>query len=55
MFATYAFSFVVANFGIAIAARIPMITTTMSSSIRVKPACVRHVLPIGVCASSEIL
>jgi hypothetical protein len=26
-----------ANFGIAIAARMPMITTTMSSSISVKP------------------
>ena len=33
----YAFSFVFANFGIAIAARIPMITTTMSSSMSVKP------------------
>src|SRR5256885_13525706 len=29
--ARYAFSFVLANFGIAIAARMPMITTTMSS------------------------
>jgi uncharacterized protein YfaQ (DUF2300 family) len=28
--------FVFANFGIAIAAKMPMITTTMSSSIRVK-------------------
>src|SRR5436190_624645 len=35
--ARYAFSFVLANFGIAIAARMPMITTTMSSSISVKP------------------
>src|SRR6266699_2690855 len=35
--ARYAFSFVFANFGIAIAARIPMITTTIRSSIRVKP------------------
>src|SRR5207244_8710733 len=33
----YAFSFVLANFGIAIAARIPMITTTIKSSISVKP------------------
>src|SRR3989441_3616078 len=33
----YAFSFVLANFGIAIAARIPMITTTINSSISVKP------------------
>src|ERR1700704_5423122 len=37
MEAMYAFSFVFANLGIAIIARIPMITTTMSSSIRVKP------------------
>src|SRR2546422_11655707 len=35
--ARYAFSFVLANFGIAIAARMPMITTTISSSISVKP------------------
>src|SRR5215211_334877 len=35
--ARYAFSFVLANFGIAIAARMPMITTTIRSSIRVKP------------------
>ena len=35
--ATYAFSFVFANFGIAIAARMPMMTTTMRSSISVKP------------------
>src|SRR5437899_13095539 len=35
--ARYAFSFVLANFGIAIAASIPMITTTISSSISVKP------------------
>src|SRR5947199_7210294 len=33
----YAFSFVLANFGIAIAARMPMITTTISSSMSVKP------------------
>src|SRR3954453_9123152 len=33
----YALLFVLANFGIAIAAKMPMITTTMSSSIRVKP------------------
>src|SRR5437870_12006091 len=33
----YAFSFVFANFGIAIAARMPMMTTTISSSISVKP------------------
>src|SRR6266536_2930815 len=35
--AMYAFSFVLANFGIAIAARMPMITTTINSSISVKP------------------
>src|SRR2546422_1185143 len=35
--ARYAFSFVFANLGIAIAARIPMMTTTISSSINVKP------------------
>src|SRR5207237_10492641 len=35
--ATYALSFVFANFGIAIAARMPMITTTIRSSISVKP------------------
>src|SRR3989442_10704321 len=35
--ARYAFSFVFANFGIAIAARMPMITTTIRSSISVKP------------------
>src|SRR6266705_654643 len=35
--AMYAFSFVFANFGIAIAARMPMMTTTISSSISVKP------------------
>src|SRR6185436_1113839 len=35
--ATYAFSFVFANFGIAIAARMPMMTTTIKSSMRVNP------------------
>src|SRR6266850_1359957 len=35
--ARYAFSFVFANFGIAIAARMPLITTTIRSSISVKP------------------
>src|SRR6476469_4956288 len=35
--AVYAFVFVFANFGIAIAARMPMITTTIRSSISVKP------------------
>src|SRR5881397_4403137 len=33
----YAFSFVLANFGIAMAARMPMITTTINSSMSVKP------------------
>src|SRR5687767_11436341 len=33
----YAFSFVLANFGIAMAARMPMMTTTIRSSISVKP------------------
>src|SRR5512144_2397173 len=35
--AMYAFSLVLANFGIAMAARMPMITTTISSSMSVKP------------------
>src|SRR6476469_10573048 len=35
--ARYAFSFVLAHFGIAIAARMPMMTTTIRSSISVKP------------------
>src|SRR5438034_4067127 len=35
--ARYAFSFVFANFGIAIAAKISMITTTIRSSINVTP------------------
>src|SRR5438874_929018 len=35
--ATYALSLVLANFGIAIAARMPMMTTTIRSSISVKP------------------
>src|SRR5881397_2648201 len=34
---TYAFDFVLANFGIAIAAKMPMITTTIRSSMSVKP------------------
>src|SRR5438105_14723854 len=44
--ATYALSFVLANFGIAIAARMPMITTTIRSSIRVKPFLLRSILII---------
>src|SRR5207245_8469560 len=35
--AMYAFPFVLANFGIAMAAKMPMITTTISSSMSVKP------------------
>src|SRR2546422_508360 len=35
--AIYAFAFVLANFGIAMAAKMPMITTTISSSMSVKP------------------
>src|SRR5438093_1019766 len=35
--ARYAFSLVLANFGIAIAARMPIITTTINSSMSVKP------------------
>src|SRR3569623_332715 len=35
--ASYAFSFVLAIFGIASVARIPMITSTISNSMRVKP------------------
>src|SRR3954470_9132373 len=37
MAVTYAFDFVLANFGIAIAAKMPMMTTTISSSMSVKP------------------
>src|SRR5205823_4223364 len=43
----YAFSFVLANFGIAIAARIPMITTTINSSINVNPRRPVTCLPSG--------
>src|SRR5207244_13537420 len=35
--AIYAFAFVLANFGIAMAAKMPMMTTTISSSMSVKP------------------
>src|SRR5258705_13509133 len=44
MAAMYAFDFVLANFGIAIAARIPMITTTIRSSMRVNPRRVLRML-----------
>jgi hypothetical protein len=33
----YAFDLVLANFGMAIAAKIPMMTTTINSSMSVKP------------------
>src|SRR5712671_3252470 len=51
--ATYALSFVFANFGIAIAARMPMMTTTIRSSISVKPFLLRDILLFlhGVIAS----
>src|SRR4051794_15195345 len=42
--AMYAFDLVFANFGIAIAARMPMMTTTIRSSIRVKPRRVRFIM-----------
>src|SRR5437660_11584071 len=44
---TYAFDFVLANLGIAIAARMPMITTTINSSIRVKPLRLRCITLLG--------
>src|SRR5881296_750110 len=43
---TYAFDFVLANFGIAIAARMPMMTITIRSSISVKP--LRFILTCSV-------
>src|SRR5881397_4348083 len=46
--ARYAFSFVFANFGIAIAAKIPMITTTIRSSMRVKPRRVVRIVGLGL-------
>src|SRR5687768_10972351 len=46
--AMYAFDLVLANFGIAIAARMPMITTTIRSSIRVKPRRVVRMGDLGV-------
>ena len=45
--ASTAFSFVFANFGIAIAARMPMMTTTIRSSIRVKPLRFRIISFLG--------
>src|SRR6266550_3099066 len=46
--AMYAFSFVFANFGIAMAARMPIITTTISSSIRVKPLRLIQLPPVRI-------
>src|SRR6476469_8273155 len=52
--ARYAFSLVFANFGIAIAARMPMMTTTIKSSIRVKPFLLRDMgTPAAVGWKSE--
>src|SRR5437879_2724639 len=45
--ARYAFSFVLANFGIAIAAKMPMITTTINSSMSVKPLRFISTSPVG--------
>ena len=47
--ASFALSFEDANFGMAIAARRPITTTTVSSSIKVKPLRlnIRHLPPIG--------
>src|SRR5471030_1724553 len=42
--AVYAFVFVLANFGIAIAAKMPMMTTTIKSSMRVKPLRMRFMI-----------
>src|SRR5438094_2670285 len=47
MAVTYAFDFVLANFGIAIAAKMPMMTTTISSSMSVKPLRARSMLVMG--------
>src|SRR2546422_6307248 len=49
--ARYAFSFVLANFGIAIAAKMPMITTTIRSSISVKP--LRFILTTSPCMEQQ--
>src|SRR2546428_11172792 len=48
MLASTAFSFVFANFGMAMAARIPMITTTISSSMSVKPLRFDMLPPVGL-------
>src|SRR3954463_11399049 len=51
----YALPFVFANFGIAIAARMPMITTTISSSMRVKPLRFMHYSGEKVSSGSVLL
>src|SRR5256885_2971178 len=51
--ATTAFSLVLANFGIAMAAKMPMITTTISSSISVKPLRLLIHPPVGVDRTAE--
>src|SRR6266702_786856 len=52
--ARYAFSFVFANFGIAIAAKMPMITTTIRSSISVNPLrFTLNYLPLGTGSRSQ--
>src|SRR5712691_6161876 len=54
--ATYALSFVFANFGIAIAARMPMMTTTIKSSMRVKPFLLRDIgSPAAVRDAKQLL
>src|ERR1051325_3740322 len=50
-----ALPFVLANFGIAIAARMPMITTTINSSIRVKPLRSLRVVEMGLGKKVELL
>src|SRR5690349_9011939 len=49
--AMYAFSFVLANLGIAMAAKMPMMTTTISSSISVKPLRFMLIPLFGACIS----
>src|SRR5215510_10061204 len=53
--ATYAFCLVLANLGIAIAARMPMITTTINSSINVKPLRFDIPLPLPLCCMLRAL
>src|SRR5258706_1069348 len=54
--ATYALSFVFANFGIAIAARMPMMTTTIKSSMRVNPFLLRDIgSPAAVRDAKQLL